>query len=414
MPTSDGVMSIESYDGGEIKDSSQRKRKLKYVTPNVTGFVVHQYLLKSEVDLLLEYLQPDDSPELYNKYLEASNIFNPFDEPGDVFDRIIAYTEWGVLEGGTNSSSDDRVDIVSEWCQYMGFFDSFSPNELQSAFINNKHRSKHRRPTNRTRKPDDDPADVFDRLVAFTGWGVMENTDVSVKDRLEIVSEWCTKMNLFEPAKSILEPKLKHAASHMPLSQELVYSFCPVVLDNQFRFLNQHFHVINVPADGNCGYYVGLCSLYDNNLLDPEISDTTCLREWLYNFANEHPEISCVEASFLGLTNRKYLEDQVFPHLFDPADPLRLDGAVDSEFHLDVMEILPIFVSCFEVDVTVYACDAECEVEMTHVFKHTGEIPEYSAVAGMQLMDHNSERPILFFIQKSDHFWYGKPTQIDY
>ena len=220
VTTARGVCSIESYDGEHVLSPEfLAAHKLKYRPTDVSRVPLVEFLRKDDLDFLLNNMDP--TCLLWERYSAANAKLHPHNKPLDVFDRIAAYTEWGMLETASNNL-EDRIEILSRWCESMGFFDNVPSVESNATIIPEQEKALVRK----------------------------ENAFVKVLTHTPGIS----KLDNEEPEMLVGNQSDGVASRARTPHVTVQFRGCKADGDSRFSKLNDLFEAFFVPMDGQCGY----------------------------------------------------------------------------------------------------------------------------------------------------------------
>ena len=158
-------------------------------------------------------------------------------------------------------------------------------------------------------------------------------------------------------------------------------------------------------------FYI-LCGLTDLDIA-MEVKCVSELRKTLFQFAMSDPSRSCCVDDFGTMTCAEYVTRATLGSLYDPDQPEMFAGQVPQEKWLDIGEILPIVVSCFDLNVMGYTFgDVSEEPEMTWLAKsERGGKPSFQHEPGFKSagdMMEGFHGPVIYMAYSCthSHFWY--------
>ena len=211
----------------------------------------------------------------------AHRKLHPHNKPVDVFDRMVAYTEWGVLETASNDL-EDRVEILSKWCESMGFFQIIPSVESNTTIIPEQEQAVE------TLK-----AKQFDQVFEYAPDLIeLDNDEEDNQSDLVVSRAWAPRVSVR-------------------------FRDCKAKGDSCFSQLNDVFEVFFVPMDGHCGYSSILCGLTDLDVA-VEVKCVSELRKTLFHFAKSHPDRCCCNSDFRRMSYVEYVDQAIIGRLYDP------------------------------------------------------------------------------------------------
>jgi hypothetical protein len=138
------------------------------------------------------------------------------------------------------------------------------------------------------------------------------------------------------------------------------------VRDGVFAYFDS---VNNVPADGNCGYYVLYDFLQENDLLPESCCNVTDLRRIFYNFALEHKEELFTKNSYF-ITNgywrvfndpsgkrseKVFLQD--ISNIY--SEDVNFEGGCPGKYWMNANIVMPLVALCFDINVWLLSADGD-------------------------------------------------------
>ncbi|KAL3905148.1 MAG: hypothetical protein SGILL_009794 [Bacillariaceae sp.] len=138
------------------------------------------------------------------------------------------------------------------------------------------------------------------------------------------------------------------------------------VKDSVFAFFNS---IHNVPADGNCGYYVLFDFLRENTLLPSSCRTVTDLRRLIYDFSIEHKDELLSDGSF-------FMENGYWRVFKDPSGERSeqvfhqdmskvynkdedFEGGCAAKYWMNANMVLPLVAMAFNINVWLLSADGD-------------------------------------------------------